>query len=173
MTTFLIALLLFVLRVVENGIATIRIVMLVRERSLLAGALGFAQSIIWVFAAGIVLTNLESLPRVLAFSLGFGVGTALGSLIEQKLALGHSILRVVTPMDTPAVADTLRDAGYGVTELNASGMRGDVRLAWTVVPRRRTNDVLGRIRQTNDGAFVTVQSVSAPDIHHRKHRIRP
>jgi uncharacterized protein YebE (UPF0316 family) len=173
MEIFLISLLIFVLRVVEVGIATIRIVMLVRERSLLAGMLGVVQSVIWVFAAGIVLTNLDSLPRILAFSLGFGVGTALGSVIEQRLAIGHSILRVVTSTGSAPVADSLREAGYGVTELNASGLRGDVRIAFTVVPRKRTRDVLGRVRELNDGAFVTVQSVSTPDIHHRKHRIRP
>ncbi len=173
MTLFLISLLIFALRVVEVGIGTIRIVMLVRERSLIAGALGFAQSVIWVFAAGIVLTNLDSLPRILAFSLGFGVGTALGSLIEQRLAIGDSILRVITPTGSPPVAQALRDAGYGVTELNAEGLRGDVRIAFTVVPRRRTRDVLSRVEALNDSAFVTIQSVSKPEIHHRRHRIQP
>ena len=173
MTILLISLLIFALRVVEVGLGTIRIVMLVRERSLIAGALGFVQSLTWVFAAGVVLTNLDSLPRVLAFSLGFGVGTALGSLIEQRLALGHSILRVVTPTGSPPVAGSLREAGYGVTEINASGLRGDVRVAFTVEPRRRTRDVLGRVREVNESAFVTIQSVSTPDIHQRRHRIHP
>lgn len=173
MTILLISLLIFSLRVVEVGLATIRIVMLVRERSLIAGVLGFVQSVIWVFAAGVVLTNLDSLPRVLAFSLGFGVGTALGSWIEQRLALGHSILRVVTPTGSPSVADSLREAGYGVTEINASGLRGDVRVAFTVVPRSRARDVLGRVHDVNDEAFVTIQSVSTPDIHQRRMRVRP
>jgi uncharacterized protein YebE (UPF0316 family) len=173
MEIFLISLLIFALRVVEVGIGTIRIVMLVRERSLIAGALGFVQSVVWVFAAGIVLTNLDSIPRILAFSLGFGVGTALGSHVEQRLALGHSILRVVTPTGSPPVAAVLREAGYGVTELNASGLRGDVRIAFTVVPRRNTRDVLSRVGEVNDAAYVTLQSVSTPDINHRRHRIRP
>ena len=173
MEIFLLSLLIFVLRVVEVGVGTIRIVMLVRERPLIAGGLGVAQSVVWVFAAGIVLTNLDSLSRVLAFSLGFGVGTALGSIIEQRLAIGHSILRVITPTGSAPVAEALREVGYGVTELNASGLRGDVRIAFTVVPRRRTRDVIGRVKELNDTAFVTVQSVSTPDIHHRRHRIRP
>ena len=172
MTISLLSLLIFSLRVVEVGVGTIRIVMLVRERSLLAGALGFAQSLIWVAAAGVVLNNLESIPRIVAFSLGFGVGTALGSVLERQLALGHSILRIVTPFDTPPVEDLLREAGYGVTVLNARGMRGDVRLAWTVVPRRRTRDVLGRVRDANADAFVTVQSVATIDISDRRRRVR-
>jgi uncharacterized protein YebE (UPF0316 family) len=169
----LLSLLIFVLRVVEVGVGTIRIVLLVRERSLLAGTLGFVQSLIWVFAAGIVLTNLDSPARVVAFSLGFGVGTALGSLIEQKMALGHSILRVIAPVDSPPVADALRDAGYGVTVVNAQGLRGDVRLSFTVVPRKRTRDVLATVGRINEAAFVTVESISTPDISQRRRRIRP
>ena len=173
MTLFLLSLLIFVLRVVEVGIGTIRIVMLVRERSFVAGVLGFFQSLIWVFAAGIVLTNLDSLPRIIAFSLGFGVGTALGSLIEQWLALGHSILRVITPTDTPPIADVLRGAGYGVTVVNAEGLKGDVRIAFTVVPRRKTRDVLNRVHAANDSAYVTVQSVSTADVPRRRNQVRP
>ena len=124
MTIFLISLLILGLRVLEVGLGTIRIVMLVRERSLVVGVLGFVQSLIWVSAAGIVLTNLDSPVRIIAFSLGFGVGTALGSVIEQKLALGNSILRIVTPTGSPSVEDALRGAGYGVTVLNARSSVG-------------------------------------------------
>ena len=138
----------------------------------MAGVLGFVQSLIWVSAAGIVLTNLDSPVRIIAFSLGFGVGTALGSVIEQKLALGNSILRIVTPTGSPSVEDALRGAGYGVTVLNARRLRGDVRLAWTVVPRRQTRDVLRRVQDTNTEAFVTVQSVSTIDIADRRRRVR-
>jgi len=172
MTIFLLSLLIFVLRVLEVGVGTIRIVMLVRERSLLAGVLGFVQSLIWVGAAGIVLNNLESIPRIVAFALGFGVGTALGSVIERQLALGQSILRIVTATDSPPVEDFLREAGYGVTVLNAQGLRGDVRLAWTVVPRKNTRDVLRRVHDVNGEAYVTVQPVATIDIEDRHRRIR-
>jgi len=172
MTIFLISLLVFVLRVLEVGIGTIRIVMLVRERSFVASVLGFFQSLIFVLAVGIVFDSLDSAPRLVGFSLGFAVGTALGSWIERKLALGNSILRIVTPFDSPPVAPTLREAGYQVTVLNAHGMRGDVRLAWTVIPRKKTRDVVGRVRGINNSAFVTTQPVSTIDNPSRRRQIR-
>jgi uncharacterized protein YebE (UPF0316 family) len=172
MTILLLSLLIFALRVIEVGVGTIRIVMLVRERSVLAGVLGFTQSLIFVAAAGIVLNNLDSIPQIVAFAFGFGVGTVLGSVIERQLALGHSILRIVTPTESPAVEGLLREAGYGVTVLNAEGLRGDVRLAWTVVPRKDTRDVLARVHSANADAYVTVQSVSTIDVADRRRRIR-
>lgn len=167
-----ISLLIFTLRVLEVGIGTIRIVMLLRERALIAAILGVLMSLVFVFAAGIVLTNLESIPRVAAFALGFGTGSLLGSWLERKLALGSSILRIVTPVEAPPVEDFLREEGYGVTVLNAKGMRGDVKLAWTVVPRKRVRHVLDRVDSVTDEAYVTVQSVTPIDPTDRQRRIR-
>ncbi len=172
MVTFWISLLIFALRVIENGIGTIRIVMLVRERSIVASVLGFFQALVFVLAAGIVFENLESIPRIIGFSLGFAVGTGVGSWIEQRLALGNSILRIVTPVGSPPVEDVLRDEGYGVTVLNAKGMRGDVKLAWTVVPRKRLRHVLGKVDDVNEDAYVTVQSVTTVDVADRRRRVR-
>jgi uncharacterized protein YebE (UPF0316 family) len=171
--TWLVSLLILGLRICDVSIGTVRIVMLVRDRIFIAGALGFVQSLVWLYAAGIVLTSLDSPPRILAFALGFGIGSILGSLIERKLALGHSILRAVTPVGSPSVADELRDGGYGVTVVNAEGLDGDVRVAFTVVPRKRAPDVLERIRSINPNAFVTLESVKTPDLTSRRHRIRP
>jgi uncharacterized protein YebE (UPF0316 family) len=171
--TLLVSLLILVLRICDVSVGTVRIVMLVRDRIWIAGALGIVQSLVWIYAAGFVLTSLDSPPRILAFAFGFGIGSVLGSLIERKLALGHSILRAITPVDTPSVADELRDAGYGVTVVNAEGLEGEVRVAFTIVPRKRAPDVLERIRRVNSKAFVTLESVKTPDLVSRRHRIRP
>ncbi len=173
MNTLLVSLLILVLRICDVSVGTIRIVMLVRDRIWIAGALGVVQSLVWLYAAGFVLTSLDSPPRIIAFALGFGIGSVLGSLIERQLALGHSILRAITPVGSPSVADELRRAGYGVTVVNAEGFDGEVRVAFTVVPRKRAPDVLERIRRVNSKAFVTLESVRTPDLTSRRHRIRP
>jgi uncharacterized protein YebE (UPF0316 family) len=173
LNTWLVSLTILVLRICDVSIGTVRIVMLVRDRIFIAGVLGVAQSLVWIYAAGIVLTNLDSPPRIIAFALGFGIGSVLGSLIERQLALGHSILRAITPVGDPCVANELRRGGYGVTVVNAEGLDGEVRVAFTVVPRKRTADVLERIRRTNPHAFVTLESVKTPDLAPHRHRIRP
>jgi len=168
MSLFLGALLIFGLRLVDVSIGAIRIVMVVRGERWIAGLLGFFESLTWAIAAGLVFSNLDSPVRLVAFAAGFGAGTVLGSTAERKIALGKSVMRVITPFDAPEVAPALRDAGFGVTVVNAEGKEGDVRLAFTVIPRRRTPEVLSIVRAINPNAFVTVEGVSTPQIRARR-----
>ena len=94
-----------------------------------------------------------------SFAAGFGAGTLLGVTIERWVAMGTSIVRIVAPVDSPQSAVPLREAGFGVTVFNGEGLQGDVRLALTVVPRRRLREVLGIVYRANPAAFVTIQHV--------------
>jgi uncharacterized protein YebE (UPF0316 family) len=167
------ALLIFCLRLVDVSIGAIRIVMIVRGERWIAGLLGFFESLTWVIAAGLVFSNLDSPVRMVAYAGGFGAGTILGSTLERKLKLGKVVLRVITPIDTPEVAPALRQAGFGVTVLNAEGKEGDVRLAFTMIPRRRANEALQIISRTNPQAFLTLEDATQPELQaHRASRIR-
>jgi len=168
MSLFLGALLIFGLRLIDVSIGAVRIVMVVRGERWIAGFLGFFESLTWAIAAGLVFSNLDSPVRLVAFAAGFGAGTILGSTIERKIALGKSVMRVITPFETPEVAPALRDAGYGVTVVNAEGKKGDVRLAFTVIPRRRAKEVLSIVRSINPDAFVTIEDVTTPKVHARR-----
>jgi uncharacterized protein YebE (UPF0316 family) len=152
------------MRVTDVSLGAMRIVMLVRGRKWIAGALGFFESLVWVLAAGLVLTNMDSPMRVIAFAGGFAAGTVFGGTVEGWIAMGQSVLRVITPIDTPPVAPALREAGFGVTVVNAEGMEGEVRLAFTVVPRRRDSEVLSIVKRVNPDAFVTLEDVSTPEL---------
>jgi uncharacterized protein YebE (UPF0316 family) len=162
------ALLIFCLRLVDVSIGAIRIVMIVRGERWIAGLLGFFESLTWVVAAGLVFSNLNSPVRMIAYAAGFGAGTILGSTLERSLKLGKTVLRVITANDSPEVAPALREQGFGVTVVNALGKEGDVRLAFTVIPRRRADEALRVISQVNPGAFVTLEDVTQPEIRARR-----
>jgi uncharacterized protein YebE (UPF0316 family) len=159
MDLFLAALLIFSLRLVDVSLGTIRIVLLTRGEAWKAGAVGFFESMTWVFAVSQVLRDLDDPVRMVGFAAGFAAGTFLGVLIERWLAMGNRIVRVIAPVDTPQAADALRAAGYAVTVLNGEGLSGDVRLAFTVVPRRRLKEVLRIIETVNPKAFVTFEQI--------------
>jgi uncharacterized protein YebE (UPF0316 family) len=173
METALLSLAIFSLRLVDVSIGTLRIVMLVRGRRWTAGGLGFFESLTWVLAAGLVLTNLDSPYKIVAFAAGYATGTVLGSTIERHLALGHTILRIVTAADQPSPAHRLRERGFGVTEVNGSGMNGEVRIAFSVVSRRDTPAVLRDIHEVSPNAYVTVEDTTTPDLGARRRRVRP
>lgn len=149
------------LRLIDVSIGALRIQYLVRERRMLAGTLGFFESLTWVAAAGIVLNDLDEWYKVVAYAAGYGLGTALGGTIDAWIASGQIFLRIMAPSESPSVAEHLRELGFGVTVLNGEGFEGDVRLTLLAIPRRRQPEVVKAIQELNPDAFVTIDSVSA------------
>jgi hypothetical protein len=96
------SLLIFVLRMVDVSIASVRIVTLMRGRIGMASIMGFFESAVWVTAAALVFANLDNPVRIVAFAGGFAAGTLLGGNIERWLAMGTSMIRIVTSADPGA-----------------------------------------------------------------------
>lgn len=163
MMLFLAALVIFLLRIVDVSLGTLRIVMLVRGRRRLAGGLGFCESFIWLVAAAQVLSNLDSIWKMIAYAGGYATGTMLGSTIERWIAMGSSLMRIVVSTDTPPMADALRSKGLYATVVNAEGRDGGVRIIFSVIPRRRVPEVSRLIREVNPSAFVTFEEVRTID----------
>ena len=161
-------LIIFILRAIDVGIATVRIVLLGRGRRTTAAALGFFESLIWVIAVSRVLSGLDDPWRMVAFAAGFAAGTYVGSLVEEWLAIGQSLLRVVAPVETDEVAPLLRDQGFGATVFNGDGMQGEVRLTLAVVPRRKVGDAVALIQRSNPDAFVTIDQTASVDLRHER-----
>jgi uncharacterized protein YebE (UPF0316 family) len=159
MTIVLDVLLIVGLRLIDVSLGTLRIMLLTRGSRWRAGAIGFFESLTWVMAAGLVLSELDDPVRMVAFAFGFGAGTFLGASLERLLAVGNAVVHIVAPVDSPPAAFELRRSGFGATVLNGEGMDGEVRMTFTVVPRRRVKEVLAAVRRANPQAFVTVEDV--------------
>lgn len=157
----------FSLRLLDVGIGTVRIVLIGRGRRGPAAALGFVEALIWVIAVSRVLSGLEDPARMVAFALGFAAGTYVGSMVEEWLALGQSLIRVVAPVQTDQVAPILRRRGYGATVVNGDGLSGEVRVTFSIVPRKEVWSVTRLIHQANPEAYVSVEQTSTIDLAER------
>jgi len=161
-------LLIIALRLVDVSLGTVRIILLSRRYRLFPALIGFVEVFTWLVAATMVFSNLNSPPRMLAYAGGFGLGTYLGTLLESWLAVGNTMMRVVSPVQSPQVAGELRHAGFGVTVINADGRDGEVRLAFTIIPRRRRREALGIIHDLDPTAFVTLQDIETVEPPERR-----
>lgn len=154
----------FILRLLDVGMATVRIVLLGRARRGPAALLGFFESLIWVIAIARVFDGLDDPARMVAFALGFAAGTYAGSVVEEWLALGHSLIRVVSSIHSEPVAPLLRDRGFGATVLNGDGLAGEVRVTFCVVPRKEVYVATRLVHEMNPEAFVTIDQTSTIDL---------
>ena len=130
----------FVARIADVSLSTVRTVLVVQGAKLLAWVFGFVEVLIWILVVAKVIQNLEDPIYAVMYALGAATGSYVGVLIEQRMAYGKVIVRIFTRYGE-AVAAALRDAGYRVTEIEGKGKDGPVDLLFVGVPRRRAHAV--------------------------------
>jgi uncharacterized protein YebE (UPF0316 family) len=147
------------------AISTMRIIFIGRGIKSLAAGLGFFEVTIWLFAIGQVMSNLSNPACYAAFAGGFVAGNYLGMHLEQRMAIGSVLVRVITGQDARRLVDLLREAGCGVTRVGGHGLTGPVEIVFTVIRRRRLADVLALVKRFDIDAFYSVD-----DLHASTHR---
>ena len=150
------ALFIFCLRLIDVSMGTVRILMAVRGRRLLAGVIGFFEVTIFLVAISQVVTNIGNWWNVLGYAGGFAVGTIVGMTIENKLAIGLAEVDIVSMGKGTKIAAALREQGYGATEFLGAGKSNLVDMVRTVVRRREVPAVMQTATSVDDEAFITV-----------------
>lgn len=151
------AMLIFALRLTDVSMGTVRTIMVMRGMRKVAALIGFVEVSIWVVAISRVIGNLDSVWNVLGYGGGFAAGTLLGMWIEDKLALGHVYVHVISMDRGQELAHTIREAGYGATQVRAEGKSGPVHVIDTVVPRKQAKKLLKLVNAVDADSFVTIE----------------
>ena len=149
----------FLIRVGDMSLDTLRVLLVMRGRRLPAWVTGFAQSALWVIAVTSVLSNLDNLWNIVGYAAGFATGGVVGMVIDDRLAIGHGNIRIISPDRGSAVAEAIRAAGYGVTELAGRGKDGMVTILTSSVRRRDIDRLRREVLQIDPESFVTVEEV--------------
>ena len=159
LSLFTIPLLVFVARILDVSVGTLRIIFVAKGLKSYAGLLGFVESLVWILAITQVMQQLNNWVTYVAFSLGFAVGNYVGVYIEERIAMGSLIIRVITRHDASELVRYLWDQGYGVTSVDAEGESGPVKLIFMVVKRRSVESIIAIIKRFNPNAFYTIEDV--------------
>jgi len=157
--SFLAGLGIFALRVIDISLAVTRLMMVLHGRKLWAWILGFSQALLFISVVRVVLLNLGDWFKVIGYSSGFATGLIVGMLIESRLAMGYSRLRIISARLGSKIVENLREQGYGSTEIPAQGRDGMVTVIDCNVPRRLTDEVVKQVEKSDPDAFITVESV--------------
>jgi len=163
----------FLARIADVTIGTLRTVFVIRGRHIIAPLLGFFEVIIWVTAITGVITHLNHWYNIIAYAAGFAVGNAVGILLEKKLAIGMQAIRLISCTKSAAVASGLRLAGYRVTEVKGHGYRGDLSISFIVVPRRETTTILKAAQGIDPDVFCTVEDVRSTSLYNYRSPVPP
>ena len=156
----LLPLLIFVARIADVSINTIRIIYVLGGRRLTATLLGFFESFIWLMAIRQIFEHLDNWICYIAYPAGFASGIFVGMIIEERIAYGKVIVRIITRREVNELMAYLNSQVFRYTHVNALGPDGHENLVFTVLERERLDDLLNKLKEILPSAFYTVEKVN-------------
>lgn len=158
---FVLPLLIFLARIVDVSLQTIRIVAISRGIRWLAPLVGFFEVLIWIVAISQIMKRASSPMAYIGYAAGFAAGTAIGQFIERRLSLGMVLVRFITPTSSQEFRRRLRELKFGFTHVPAQGAEGPVELVFTVIRRQHLQQLRQLAREKLPDAFYSVEEVAA------------
>jgi uncharacterized protein YebE (UPF0316 family) len=158
--------LIFMARIMDVSMATMRIIFVIQGNHKIAPLVGFFESLIWLIAISQIMVNIDNFATYVAFSAGFATGTFVGIKIEDRLAIGKVLVRVITRIEAVELIDFLKIHDFYFTNVPAEGRYGKVNVLFFVINRERLPIALNAIKKFNPKAFYTIESVKSASEYH-------
>ena len=158
-TWVILPVLIFIARVMDVSLGTIRIIFISRNLRYLAPVIGFVEILIWLLAIREIMQNLNNPVCFIAYAVGFSTGTFAGMYIENMLSIGKVIIRIITRIEADELVEYLKKAGYGITAIDATGATGPVKVVFSIVERHDIQAIVEIIKRFNPNAFYSIEDV--------------
>ncbi len=154
-------LLIFLSRIADQSIGTLRLIFVSKGYKYLAPILGFFEVIIWLLAVSQIFKQLDNFLYYIAYGAGFAAGNFIGILLDEKLSLGTVLVRIIPKRDTSLLVARLQELNFGLTTMAANGSKGPVDVVMIIIPRKRTKELIRVVNEFNPNAFFTVEEVKS------------
>lgn len=155
----LMPLLIFVARIGDVSMNTLRIMFMMNGKKSIVPVLGFFEALIWLLAIGQIFQNVDNPISYIAYAGGFATGTFVGMTLEEKLAIGRVLVRVITPEPHPDLLEFMKEKNYRFTNVGGEGRFGKVNLLFTVMKRDTLHEFISKVKEVDEKAFYTIESV--------------
>jgi uncharacterized protein YebE (UPF0316 family) len=152
----------FFARVVDVSLGTLRTISIVQGRKWMAFWIGFFEIAVWLVVISTVINEMENAPLLgIFYAFGFATGSLVGIQIENWLALGHIILKVISRENYKEIAGFIREAGFAVTIFYGEGKLGPVAELYIVCLRRDLKTILKLAHNVDPNAFYVTEQIGS------------
>ncbi len=152
--------LIFVLRLLNMAVDTVRALMVIRGRKPVVWLLGFLQTMIYVVVLNTIIQDLGNWFNLFMYAAGFASGNVIGMWVEERMALGHAQVTIISAQLGVAIADRLREEGYAVTEFSGRGRDGVVTMISAAVLRKNIELIRSIVEEVDESAFITAENLN-------------
>ncbi|MDD2964834.1 MAG: DUF5698 domain-containing protein [Bacteroidales bacterium] len=154
--------LIFLARISDQSIGTLRIIFVSKGYRFWGPFLGFFEVIIWLIAVRFALKYIDSnIFCYIAYGAGFAMGNYIGIRLDEKISLGTVLLRIIPKKDTTELERYFIEHHFGLTKVDAEGSTGKVKIIFTIIKRKDIPHVTSVINQFNPNAFYTIEEIKA------------
>lgn len=159
-SAFLWAFLIFAARVMDVGLGTIRVQLIVHRRKALAAMVGFVEIVIYILVVSKVIQDIGNWFNVLAYAGGFAVGTLLGMVLSERM--GRRVVEVTVIVHEPVekVEAAVREAGFALTRYTGEGRDGPVDVLTVICGTRQLPRLIQVVTQVDPRAFLYTQELA-------------
>ena len=156
----------FISKTIELALGTLRIIVIANGRKIFGAILQGVIAIVWMCITGVVIVNITKDPfKIVAFALGSAFGSYVGSMIEEKMAIGSNMLIIVIKKELEEkIISIFKDNGYKVT--NVEGCDKEKSILVVVLTRKDRKRIVNLIR--NEDKDVTIIANNAFKLNNKK-----
>jgi uncharacterized protein YebE (UPF0316 family) len=148
----------FVLRIVDVSVGTVRTISMVQGRARTAVVLGFFEVLVWVTVVAQVVVRIETVPWLAPFYAGgYAAGVGVGMLIERRLSQGRYLIRLITHSRSAEVIAAVGARGRVLGSFPGVTPEGEATLIFVSAVGKRVPGVIEAVRGADPDVFYTVE----------------
>ena len=151
--------LIFLARVADVTVATVKLMFVVNNAKRVAATLGFIESLITIVALSRIMQDASNFMAYVMYAAGFATGTFVGMRIEEKLAYGTVMVRVISRTISTELIDYLTRKQYRYSMVDANDHVGNTQVLFTVCKRSRLPEFQQTLEEVAPQALYTIEGV--------------
>lgn len=157
MTTFFMCLKIFCARLIDVSLGTFRTINTVKGKDLAAASIGLVEITVWFLIVKEALnTDNNSIWIVIAYALGFSVGTYIGGKISKRFIKSNLEVQVILSSKDDNIVNKIREEGYGVTAIEVNGSKNEKYMLYIQIRDQSLEHLKDIIRKLDKKAFIVV-----------------
>lgn len=151
--------LIFLARVADVTVATVKLMFVVNNARKKAAFLGFFEALITIMALSRIMQDASNLLAFIMYAAGFATGTYVGMWIEEKMAYGSVLVRILSKHIPHELLSYLAENQYRYSMIDANDQSGNTQMLFTVCKRSHVKTFLATLENTAPQALYTIEGV--------------
>ena len=151
----------FISKIIENALSTLRLIVVANGKKKLGALLQGVVAIVWIFVTGIIITDIKKAPiKIIVFCLGSIVGSYLGSIIEEKIAIGtNMIMCIIKTNHEKNIKQIL--SNYKIITLCEKDKNHSI--LFIIMKRKKVTDISNIIKAIDNNAIIISEKIKTID----------